>query len=157
MKRSLFLSLAAAALVAAASLALPSVFTAQPAEAAPPQIDVATPGVMTLPFVIAGQRAAGTTAAVARFEMPFPVRVLGVSAAARASSGTNPTLTVDVEAEGDSILADPIAVTAGEVAEGVVATALVAAGEEVTIDTVIGGTDTPTFSDITVLITVVRR
>ncbi|MBF0093986.1 MAG: hypothetical protein HQL34_05515 [Alphaproteobacteria bacterium] len=115
---------------------------------------IATPGVFALPLLIAGQRTA-TAVAVARFTLPFAVKLLGVSASARASGGTTPTLTVDVQDDGVSVLSTPLAVTAGAVAEGTVSAAAVADESEITVDLAIGGTN-PTWDDITVLVTAVR-
>lgn len=115
---------------------------------------IATPGVSAIPLVLSGQRTA-TTAAVALFKVPFAVRLLGVSASARASGGTTPTLAVDIQDDGASVLSAPIAVTAGAVAEGALAHPDVADESLITVDLAIGGT-TPTWDDITVLLTVVR-
>lgn len=97
---------------------------------------VGTPGIHVLPFHLGGQHTASVTAAV-RFKLPFRASLIGVSAAARASGGTTPTLTVDVQVAGASALSAPVAVAAGAVAEA------------------IGGT-TPTWDDVDVLLTLVR-
>jgi len=115
---------------------------------------VATPGVQVIPIQISGQVTADT-AGVARLKLPFAAKLLGVSAAARASGGTTPTLTVDLKAGASSLLSAPIAVTAGQVAEGAVATPAIADETVLTVDLVITGTN-PTWNDITVLLTVVR-
>ena len=118
-----------------------------------PNLNLNVP-VVLLPVEISGQRSA-SVAAVARYKLPFKARLLGVSASARASGGTTPTLTVDVQAGGASVLSAPVAVTAGAVAEGVVETPAVADEAVITIDLAIGGT-TPTWDDISVLLTLVR-
>jgi len=117
-------------------------------------LGVATPGVLLLPFHLQGQFTGDVTAA-ARLKLPFKARVLGVSAAARASGGTSPTLTVDVKEGGTTILTAPVAVTAGAVAEASVADAALADEAELTVDLAIGGSS-PTWDDIDVLITLVR-
>ena len=146
-----FLKLIAAALAAAAlaAVSLPQ------AIAATPNVAVGAGQVVVIPFLIAGQRTASQTAVV-RFAMPFPANVLGVSASARASGGTTPTLTVDVLSGGTTILSAPIAVTAGAVAEGTVSTAAIPDENAITVDTAITGTN-PTWDDITILITVSRK
>lgn len=118
-----------------------------------PNINLNVP-VVLLPVLIAGQRTA-TTAAVARFKLPFKARLMGVSASARASGGTTPTLTVDVKAGGTSLLSAPVAVTAGAVAEATVATPAIADESEITVDLAITGTN-PTWDDVSVLLTLVR-
>lgn len=117
-------------------------------------IPVSTPGVMMLPFQFA--TAAATAAARARFVLPFPAKLLDVQASARAATGTSPTLTVDLEADGTTVLDAPIDVTAGEAASGVIATDRLDDETELTLDFAIGGTDTPTFTDVTVVLTLVR-
>ncbi|MBF0248038.1 MAG: hypothetical protein HQL36_08210 [Alphaproteobacteria bacterium] len=118
-------------------------------------LSVSTPGVVLLPVHLQGQHTADVTAA-ARIKLPFPAKVLGVSAAARASGGTTPTLTVDVLDDGVSMLSAPIAVTAGAVAEGTVTSTAVGDESVVTVNLAIGGT-TPTWDDIDVLVTLVRN
>ncbi|MCC7487628.1 MAG: hypothetical protein IT529_21850 [Burkholderiales bacterium] len=146
--------LAAAAL--AAALLVAAILPVPPAAiAATPNVTPGAGQVVVIPFHISGQYTA-TTAAVVRFAMPFPCDVLGVGAAARASGGTSPTLTVDVLAGGTTILSAPIAVTAGAYAEGTVTTTAIADEAAMTVTLTIGGTS-PTWNDITVLITVVRK
>lgn len=106
-------------------------------------------------FHISGQYTA-TTAGVVRFKLPYPAKLVGVSASARASGGTTPTLTVDVKEAGTTVLSTPIAVTAGTVSEGTVTDSLLADESIITADLTIGGTS-PTWNDIVLLLTVVRR
>jgi len=117
-------------------------------------IPVSTPGVLMVPVQLSGQYTA-TLAAISRMKLPFPAKLMAVSAAARASGGTAPTLTVDLQAGGVSVLSAPIDVTAGATAEGAIATDRLADEAELTIDLAIGG-GTPTWDDITVLLTLVR-
>lgn len=125
--------------------------------AATPNVTPGAGQVVVIPFHISGQYTASTTAVV-RFAMPFPCRVLGVGASARASGGTSPTLTVDVLNAAVSILSAPISVTAGSYTEG----AFTATGQNIadeaaiTVNLAITGTS-PTWNDIVVFITVVRR
>lgn len=117
----------------------------------------ASPGadVVVLPVHLPGQHTADA-ADIAAIKIPFEARVLGVSATARASGGTNPTLTVDVQEDGSSILSTPVAVTAGTVAEASVSDTVLADEATLTLDLAIGGTS-PTWDDVTVLLTVIRR
>lgn len=111
--------------------------------------------VEVIPFHISGQYTA-TTAGVVRFALPFPAKLVGVSAAARASGGTSPTLTVDVKEAGTTVLSAPFSVTAGAVSEGTITDSALADEGVITADLTIGGTS-PTWNDITILLTVVRR
>lgn len=143
--------LAGAALVAAGLL-----FLAMPQgepEAATSNLAVGY-DVQLVPIHISGQYTA-TTADVAQFKLPFPGHLIGVSATARASGGTSPTLTVDVQDDGASVLSSAISVTAGTVSEGTVTGAAIADESEITIDLAIGGTS-PTWNDITVILVIVR-
>lgn len=137
----------------AAALALASL--APVTFAATPNVAISNGGVVVIPLHISGQYTASTTA-VARWLMPFPCDVIGVTASARASGGTSPTLTVDVLAGGTTLLSAPVAVTAGANAEATIATAAVADEAAMTVNLAITGTS-PTWNDITVFITVVRK
>ncbi|HEY9081337.1 hypothetical protein [Magnetovibrio sp.] len=141
------------AVIALGAIALMAPVT--PTYAATANVSVATPGVVLIPVHLDGQFTA-TTAAAARIKLPFKAKVLGVSASARASGGTTPTLTVDVQDDGTTILSAPVAVTAGAVAEATLASSQVADESVITIDLAIGGTS-PTWDDIDVLLTVVRN
>lgn len=108
-----------------------------------------------IPFHISGQYTA-TTAGVVRFKLPYAAKLVGVSATARASGGTTPTLTVDVKEGGTTVLSAPVSITAGTVSEGTITDSLLADESTITADLTIGGTS-PTWNDITLLLTVVRR
>ena len=91
-----------------------------------------------------------------KFKAPFGYRVLSASATARASTGTNPTLTVDVKTGSTSVFSTPVAVTAGAIADAVL-TATPKLTDEGTVSIILaaGGT-TPKFSDITVFLALKR-
>lgn len=127
---------------------------ALPAFAATANPPAGAPGYMVLPFAISQQYTV-TTAGVVRFKAPFPCKVISVYASARASTGTTPTLTVDVKEAGVTILTTPVAVTAGTVSEAVISDSRIADESIITLDLTIGGT-TPTWNDITVML-VLRR
>lgn len=118
-------------------------------------LPISTPGVLLLPFTFPGANAA-TAVARARFDLPFPAKLLDAQASARASTGTDPTLAIDVQADGETVLNADIAVTAGSVTHGVIATDRLADEAELTIDFTIGGTSSPTFNDVVVVLTLVR-
>lgn len=115
----------------------------------------ATTSVQIVPLVISGQYTA-TTTGVVQIKLPFKARLVGVSATARASGGTSPTLTVNVKQGASSVLSAPISITAGSVAEGSIASAQLADESTLTVDLTIGGTS-PTWNDITVLLTLARN
>lgn len=156
-RSSLSRLLVGAAVVAALALGIgvPVPDATRDANAATPNYAVGTGvDVVVIPLHISGQYTA-TTAAVARFTLPFAAQVIGVSASARASGGTTPTLTVDVKEAGVTVLSAPITVTAGAVAEGTISDTALADESAITVDLTIGGTS-PTWNDIVVLITLVR-
>lgn len=142
--RGLLLALA----VACASFFAPAVL------ADTPNFPVSTP-VHMVPLVISGQYTA-TTTGVVQIKLPFKAKLVGVSATARASGGTTPTLTVNVKQGATSVLSAPISLTAGTVAEGSIANAQLADEATLTVDLTIGGTS-PTWNDITVLLTLARN
>jgi len=109
--------------------------------------------VTPMPILISGQRTA-TVAGVASFKVPAKMKLIGVSATARASGGTTPTLTVDVLAASTSLLSAPLSVTAGAVSEATISTATIADETVVNINLTIGGTN-PTWDDISVLLTLI--
>ncbi len=125
------------------------------APAATQNYSPAVSGVVVIPFHISGQYTA-TTANVVKFKMPFKARLIGVTATARASGGTTPTLTVDLKDDTVSALSAAISVTAGTVSEGTIANAAVLDESVMTVDLTIGGTS-PTWNDITVFLTVLRE
>lgn len=107
--------------------------------------------VTPVAITLSGQRTA-TVTGVASIKVPAKMKLIGVSATARASGGTTPTLTVDVLAASTSLLSAPFAVTAGAVAEGTIATATIADETVVNINLAITGTN-PTWDDISILLT----
>lgn len=129
--------------------------TSMTINAATQNYSVAIPGVQTLPLHLSGQYTA-TETGVVQFAIPFKCRVIGVTASARASGGTSPTLTVDVQDDGASILSAPVSVTAGSISEGTISSPVLIDESVVTVNLAITGTG-PTWDDITVLITVVRE
>ncbi len=115
----------------------------------------ASPGYAVIPIQVSGQYTA-TTAAVVKFRAPFPFQVVHISATARASGGTTPTLTVDVKQGSTSLLTAPISITAGTVSDGTLtASPSIPDESTVSVDLAIGGTS-PTWNDITVLIVLKR-
>lgn len=108
--------------------------------------------ILTFPL---NRQYTATTAGVVRFKMPYPARLVTVQATARASGGTSPTLTVDVQEAGTTVLSSAVSVTAGTVSEATISDPEIADEAVVTVDLTIGGTS-PTWDDITVVM-VIRR
>ncbi|MFQ5574666.1 MAG: hypothetical protein ACE5E0_03460 [Terriglobia bacterium] len=106
----------------------------------------------------AGNQRTTTQAGVFGFELPEAFQIDKVICYARASGGTSPTLTVDVQEAGSTILDSPIAVTAGSVSTGTPSGSnnKIAANADVTVDFTIGGT-TPTWDDVTVTLVCSRQ
>ncbi|MGQ0545551.1 MAG: hypothetical protein ACT4P3_09500 [Betaproteobacteria bacterium] len=148
MKRT-FLAL----IVAALAIGLQPMLTPT-AEAATPNISVGGGQVMVLPVFIAGQRTATVTPV--KFAMPQPCDMIGVGATARASGGTSPTLTVDLQDDGVSVLSSAISITAGTWSEGTISNAAIGDESVMTVVLTIGGTS-PTWDDITVVLTCARK
>ena len=115
--------------------------------------------LVLLPIHIAGQRTADAVEA-ALVKIPFKCDIVECTATARDSGGTSPTLAIDVQVGTTSILDDPVDITAGAVATGTLTNTVsgvaVADGAEISVDLDVGGTS-PTWDDITVLLTLARN
>jgi len=106
-------------------------------------------------FTVALHCARQLTASVAdlfAFQMPFAAKLVEVSATARASGGTNPTLSIDVKEAGTSVLSSPMSITAGTVTIGTRTDSSIADDAKITVDATVGGTS-PTWDDVTVFLT----
>ena len=124
------------------------------AEAATKNYSEVVTGVQIVSLPIMGTYTA-TRTGIVTFQIPFKAKVLGVSATARASSGTTPTLSVDVKEGGTSILSTPFFINTSSVTEGVISDKTLADEATVTVDLTIGG-DTPVWDDITAILTLRR-
>lgn len=140
-------------LFAALALVASTLFAPLPALAATTNYPPSA-AVLVVPFHLSGQYTA-TATGVVKFKLPFKAKVLSVQANARASGGTTPTLTVDVLNGSTSMLSAPISITAGTVAEGTITTATHADESTINVNLAITGTS-PTWNDITVVLTVLR-
>lgn len=141
------------ALIAIAALAVASLIAPVTALAQTQNYPLSA-AIVVVPFHISGQYIA-TTTGVVKFLLPFRAKVIGVSASARASGGTTPTLTVDVLNGATTMLAAPIALTAGTPAQGTVTVANHADESTINVNFAITGTS-PTWNDITVILTLAR-
>lgn len=83
-------------------------------------------------------------------KLPWKCDLLGVSTFCASSSGTSPTLTVDVHEAGVSVLSVPVAVVADTYTEATITDSALADEAALTMNLDIGGSATPTFVDVTV-------
>ena len=147
LRKSLIAAAIACLALGQAAVMAPAALAATTNQAPAVQVEI-------LSFHISGQYTA-TLSNVVKFNLPFSAQLIGAQATARASGGTSPTLTVDVKEAGVTVLSSAMAITAGTVAEGTITDASLADEAAITVDLTIGGTS-PTWNDITVLLTVVR-
>jgi len=116
----------------------------------------ASPGYTPMVIPILGSYTTSTTGII-KFTTPNGYRVVNANVNARASSGTNPTLKVLAKSASFTLFSTSGAITPGTVKQATLAAAPKITDESaVTMDLVIGGTDTPTWSDITVMLLLKR-
>lgn len=140
-KKSLFGCLACLALlIGAAQAATPNYASAY--------------NIETLSIMIAGQRTATVTPW--KQNLPYPAKLIGVTAYCRASGGTTPTLTIDITEGGSSVLSSAISITADTIATGTISDDALADEATLAMVMTIGGTN-PTWDDCNVLLTLLRR
>ena len=127
------------------------------AQAATPNVPASGPGVLLVPLHLSGTYS--TTPGinnVARFAMPQPCDMLGVGGMIRSSTGTAPTLTIDVLKAGVTILSAPFNVNHTTWSEGTISVSAIADESLMSVNLALDGTS-PTFTDITVLMTCARK
>lgn len=115
-------------------------------------------GVMVLPLVFDRTVAAVSTPTIARIKLPFPARVLSVSASTETAdyASTDEVYTIDVLEAGTTILTAPIDMLAADtVYDGAIADATLADESVVTVALDVAGT-TPSITDVTVLLVLKR-
>lgn len=112
------------------------------------------PGIMVLPFFL-GTITADATKKV-QFRTPFAGKVLGFSTFAASSSGTAPTLTADLLEAGTTMLSAVCSVVADTVTEATLSDDSFADEALLSVNLDIGGSATPTFIDVTLLLTIMR-
>ena len=135
----------------AVAFAMSAGLAPQPAIAAVTNISPAVGQVVVIPLHLTGTISA-TTAAVAKFNMPFPCKMIGVGAVPRALTGSSNT--VDVLLGGTTILSAAMAMTAGTYTEGTITTSTITDEGVITVNVTI---PSGTLVDTTVLMTCVRR
>jgi hypothetical protein len=115
-----------------------------------------SPMLLVIPLTLNRQYNA-TTANAARVRLPCDARLVDAAFAVRASGGTSPTLTIDVQDDGVTLLTTPTPVTAaGGIQEAsIVANPVIAKDSVIALNLAIGGTS-PTFDDITATLTFER-
>jgi hypothetical protein len=123
--------------------------------AATPNPSPSSVGYQTVVIPVLGTYSSTSITPVS-FKIPFRYRVLSASATARAVTGTNPTLTVDVKSAGTSVFSSPVAVTAGSIADAVLSASPLLT-DEGTISVILaaGGT-APKWKDVTILLALKR-
>lgn len=137
--------------VALAAIALVPAIAPKPAAAAVTNMSSGIGDVVVIPLHLSGTYSA-TIAAVAKFKMPFPCKMIGVGSVPNALTGVNNT--VDVLLGGVSILSAAMATTAGTYTEGTITTSTITDEGTVSVDLTIPA---GTLVDTTVLLTCVRR
>jgi hypothetical protein len=116
----------------------------------------ASPGYTPMVIPIMGDYTTSKTGII-KFTAPYRFRVVNATVNARASSGTNPTLKVRALSGVLGLYSTSGAITAGTVKQATLAASPIIVDESaVTMDLVIGGTDTPTWSDITLMLLLKR-
>ena len=141
----------ASLLAIGAALAVALAIVAPPAAAAVTNIAPSVGQVLAIPLQLSGAYSASVTGA-ARFNMPFPCKLIGVGAAPREVTGSSNT--VDVLLGGVSVLSAPIATTAATYTEGTITTSSITDEGAITVDLAIPD---GSLTDVTVLLTCVRR
>lgn len=152
-RKNLIFAAAIAAIAFAAAIVGPQKFApgmVPDAQAATPNVSVGGAQVMVLPLQFSGAYTTTTTAA--EFAMPMPCSMIGAGATARLA-GAAPN-NVDVQLGGVSILSGLIALDTGVYAEGTISTATIT---DEGVITVILGAPGGTITDVTVLLTCVRK
>ena len=96
---------------------------------------------------------AATTAKLASWKLPFGAKVLDISVAVRVSSGTGRTLKLDVKGGDASILSEAAATVEASIDAS---KAMVADESVLTVGAAVGGSDSPKWQGVDVLITLVR-
>lgn len=140
------------ALALAAGIALALGAGTPPARAAGVTNIAPTVGqVVVFPLHLSGPYTASTTA-VAKFNIPFPCKLLGAAAVPRELTGSSNT--VDVLLGGVSVLSAAMAMTAGTYTEGTITTSTLTDEGVITINLAIPD---GSLTDTTVLLTCVRR
>ena len=129
------------------------------AKADTPNYPVAVPGVQVVPLYI-GHTITGTLNPAAKFQLPFPARIVGLTAVAGAIAGTDSTasLTVNLEDDGASILTAALDLgdTAGVMKEATLDGAKSRIADESILEIVLTESGTRTWSQVMVLITLAR-
>lgn len=115
----------------------------------------ASPGYTPMVIPVLGSYSSSQTGIV-KWKSPAGYRLVHASATARESSGTNPTLTVNMKQASTALFTTPVAVTAGAIADAVLTTAPKIPDEAtVSIDLATGGTS-PVWRDITIFLMLKR-
>lgn len=108
--------------------------------------------LVTMPVYI--QQATASASSVASFQIPAKMKLIGMSATARAASGVTDTLTLNLRAGATAAISAPLAVSSVAVSEATITTSTIPDETVIHIDTAVGGTN-PAWYDISVLLTLI--
>ena len=126
-----------------------------PAAAATKNPSPASTGYTPVVVPILGTYTGATTkTAIVKWKAPVGFTVVAANATARVSSGTNPTL--KLRGKSDTYVNYSGSLTAGTTKDLSITTNKITDESAVTIDLVVGGTSTPTWKDITLMLLLKR-
>lgn len=155
MKIKKLLIVASAIALAAAVFLIPGPGSPVPAaNAATANPSPASPGYTPVIVPIMGSYTGASTKTVVKFKAPNGYRVVAVNATPRASSGTNPTL--KIVGKSGAYVNYSGTVTAGTTKDLTMTTNRLTDEVAHQIDLVVGGTSTPTWKDITLMLLLKR-
>lgn len=100
------------------------------------------------------QQATASASSVASFQVPAKMKLIGMSATARAASGVTDTLTLNLRAGATAAISTPLAVSSVAVSEATITTSTIPDETVIHIDTAVGGTS-PAWYDISVLLSLI--
>ena len=109
--------------------------------------------ITLLPIHLSGQYTTAESG-VASYKMPAKMKLIGISAKARAASGVTDTLTMDVRSGATSVLSTPVAISASAVTEGAIVTSAIADEATLSVDLAASGV-APALNDISILLTLI--
>lgn len=108
--------------------------------------------LVTMPLYI--PTATASASSVASFQVPAKMKLIGMSATARAASGVTDTLTLNLRAGATAAISAPLAVSSVAVSEATITTSTIPDETVIHIDTAVGGTS-PAWYDISVLLSLI--
>lgn len=107
--------------------------------------------LVTLPVHI--DQATASASSVASIKVPAKMKLIGMSATARAASGVSDTLTVNLRAGDSPVIAAPLAVSSVSVSEATISTSTIADETVIHLDTALSAD--AAWYDISILLTLI--